>query len=49
MILPAIAGAIICAAIVIVAVVLWAAAALNGQTVGRPEDVEVLRRETPWQ
>ena len=28
----------LCVAIVIVFVVLWAAAVLNGQTVGRPED-----------
>ncbi len=32
--------AAICAVVVIVVVVVWAAVALNGQTVGRPEDVE---------
>lgn len=30
--------AAICATVVIVFVVLWAAAVLNGQTVGRPEE-----------
>ncbi len=38
MTLLAIISAAGCAATVIVFVVIWAAVALNGQTVGRPED-----------